>query len=487
MKLRTRLAVTLGIATVTVLILLGWLGARLQRRVRLDAAAEATVQRMESGGRELCEADPATWPPDNRRMRRFGRPPPDPSFGRPPHPRPPFGEPPSDASIDGPGRRFGAARMHAYDSSFVSANPRSPSFPEALKRKLAEGNGLAATSVFEGRRAQIAVQMPWTDGPCAIVLLETRGAPHRMSSALLVPLIVVTLTVILVSLVAAGPIVRRVRRLTEAVERNQPITAEGKDEIAELGRAFDRSRRTIEEQLRSLRVREAALRNYIANTSHDVMLPLSVLQGHLVALQQRIESGEPVGADALVPSLEEAQYLGSLLHNLNAAARLEANQGLSHREVIDLNRLVMRVVERHRPVAKRKQIVLEWSVPESTLTFQGDVTLLEQALGNVVQNAVRYNKAGGHVAVILDGGESTWTLRVADDGPGIPESDRLRVLEPSFRGSQARTRHPHGMGLGLHIASDVAKRHGLELALSETEGGGLTVTLGVSKRPEPDT
>ena len=142
-----------------------------------------------------------------------------------------------------------------------------------------------------------------------------------------------------------------------------------------------------------MREREAALRNYIANTSHDVMLPLSVLQGHLVSLQQRIEAGEALDAKAIVPSIEESQYLGSLLHNLNAAARLEANEGLLHRDPIDLNRLVERVVDRHRPIATRKQIGLEMAVPETTIEFAGDLTLLEQALGNVVQNAVRYNRA----------------------------------------------------------------------------------------------
>jgi signal transduction histidine kinase len=296
------------------------------------------------------------------------------------------------------------------------------------------------------------------------------------------PAFLVALVVILVALFAAGPIVRRVRQLTESVRKlgsgaEEPIHVEGNDEIAELGAAFEQSRQTIQAQLASLREREAALRNYIGNTTHDVMLPLSVLQGHLVSLQQRIESGETLDAKAMVPSIEESQYLGSLLHNLNAAARLEANEGLKHRDPIDLNRLVERVVERHRPIAKRKQIALEVAVPESTIEFRGDLTLLEQAVGNVVQNAIRHNRADGHVAVVLAGTEEEWLLEVVDDGPGIPEDDRARVIEPSFRGSEARTRHPHGMGLGLHIASDVAKRHRLRLELSDTKGGGLTVRL----------
>ena len=329
--------------------------------------------------------------------------------------------------------------------------------------------------------------MPWEGGPCAVVLMRAKGPPPWFSGAVLMPAFLVALVMILVALLSAGPLVRRVRQLTESVRKlgsgsEGPIHVDGNDELAELGAAFEQSRQTIHAQLESLRERETALRNYIANTSHDVMLPLSVLQGHLVSLQQRIEAGEALDAKAIVPSIEESQYLGSLLHNLNAAARLEANEGLLHRDPIDLNRLVERVVDRHRPIATRKQIGLEMAAPETTIEFAGDLTLLEQALGNVVQNAVRYNRADGHVAVVLDGDQGAWTLRVIDDGPGIAETDRSRVVEPSFRGSEARTRHPHGMGLGLHIANDVAKRHGLRLALSDTEGGGLTVELQFGQR-----
>jgi len=456
-KLRTRLAVTLGLATVVLLVILGWAQARWQSRLRVDALAEAAVHRMESGGRERCESDPAHWPGPDQESRHRPR----------------------------PGSRrhhFQAPRFFAYDAQLRSRNPDAPPFPLVLGRELDAGAEVASHRTIDGRRAEVAVRMPWTEGPCAVLLLRAKGPPPWFSGPVMMPAFLVALVVVLVALFAAGPIVGRVRQLTESVRKvgmgwEEPIVVEGDDEIAELGAAFEQSRKTIQGQLASLRDREAALRNYIAHTTHDVMLPLSVLQGHLASLQQRIEAGEALDAGAILPSLEEAQYLGSLLHNLNAAARLEAREGLAHRDTIALNRLVERVVDRNRPIAKRKQIGLDFAVPERTIEFRGDLTLLEQALGNIVQNAIRYNEAGGHVAVVLDGSEETWSLRVVDDGPGIPEADRARVLEPSFRGSEARTRHPHGMGLGLHIANDVAKRHSLGLELEETEGGGLTVIL----------
>jgi signal transduction histidine kinase len=456
-KLRARLALTLGVAATLLLVLMGWSQSRFHSQMRVEALAEAAVHRMESGGRARCEEDPESWPAPSRE-RDAGR---GPGFGR---------------------HRFPRHRLSSYDSNFQSRNPMSPPFPPELRQELEAGHDLAFTHSRDDRRIRVAVRMPWDEGPCAIVLLRAKGPPSWFSGPVLAPAFLVALIVILVALLAAGPLVRRVRQLTDSVRRlganpEQAIEVDGNDEIAELGAAFEQSRQTIQDQLASLRDREAALRNYISNTTHDVMLPLTVLQGHLVSLQQRIEAGETLDAKAIMPSIEESQYLGSLLHNLNAAARLEATEGLSHRNTIDLNRLVERVVDRHKPVASRKQIALEMAVPERSVELQGDLTLLEQALGNLVQNAVRYNHTGGHVAVVLRGDSSAWFLDVIDDGPGIPEADRAHVLEPSFRGSEARTRHPHGMGLGLHIVSDVAKRHGLVLTLGETEGGGLTVTL----------
>jgi two-component system phosphate regulon sensor histidine kinase PhoR len=101
--------------------------------------------------------------------------------------------------------------------------------------------------------------------------------------------------------------------------------------------------------------------------------------------------------------------------------------------------------------------------------------LLEEALGNVVDNAVRYNREGGHVAVSLDERpDSGFCLRVLDDGPGIAQSEISRLEERYFRGNAARTRAP-GHGLGLNIARQVTRLHDWQLVIAPASGGGLKV------------
>jgi signal transduction histidine kinase len=297
---------------------------------------------------------------------------------------------------------------------------------------------------------------------------------------------------------ATGPLVRRVHALTEAVKRSSASQYEievpetGSDELTDLARTFNEAGARIRAHLAELRERDRTLRQFLANTTHDVMIPLTVLQGHLTALARDDAAAGATAQTSLVGAVQEAHYMASLLHNLGAAAKLEAPEQLVQRHPVDLNALVERVVERHRPVAVPAGTAIEFAVPEARIVFEGDVTLLEQAVSNVVHNAVRYNRPGGHVAVVLDaitGAPGAFSLRVLDDGPGVPDDRIARLTERRYRDDQARHRDPNGLGLGLAIAREVAERHGLALHLRRSDQGGLEVEFrhegGQARRPEP--
>jgi signal transduction histidine kinase len=337
----------------------------------------------------------------------------------------------------------------------------------------------------------------------------------------LLPLLGLFLTV----LVAVGPLVARIRRLTAAVRRSAAseyhvgVAETGRDELGELGRAFDEAAAAVRAQLAETRRSETALREFLANTTHDVMIPLTVLKGHLAALQAQLAAAGPAGpagegpapaagatvaavpgsrgatesaasASALrqtvVQAMNEAHYVGALLHNLSTVAKLDASDAFVHIGPVDLGALVERVVQRHLPLSRSLSVSLDRAVPAEPLTLPGDVTLLEQAVGNLVGNALRYNRPGGHVAVVLEpvgpaavdpAGPPSFRLCVLDDGPGIAPADLDRLRARGARGDHARRRAPDGRGLGLHIAARVAELHGLHLRFLPAEGGGLRVEL----------
>ncbi|MEO0325782.1 MAG: HAMP domain-containing sensor histidine kinase, partial [Myxococcota bacterium] len=330
----------------------------------------------------------------------------------------------------------------------------------------------------EGRRRLLAFRTA-DDGPCAVVLVEARVPRPGLLQAL-VPTLLVTAVVIAIAFFAAGPIVRRIRRLTadvRAARRGEaPLVPDPRgDEIGELSRAFAEDRAALAARMEELEQRDAALTAYIANTTHDVMLPLTVLQGHLMALRSRLDAHAETRTVEL--ALEESHYLASLVQNLSAAARLDAGLPETERRPVELGPLIERVVARHAPIAAQKQVELNHAAPSEALVVRGDLTLLEQAVSNLVHNAVRYNDAGGHVAVLLEGTRAGFALTVVDDGPGVSEAALAQLTKRRFRSDEARSRHPSGQGLGLAITNDVAERHGFTVAFDGPEEGGLRARL----------
>ena len=144
---------------------------------------------------------------------------------------------------------------------------------------------------------------------------------------------------------------------------------------------------------------------------------------------------------------------------------------------VELGALVERIIARHAPVARPREVALDYAVPEEPVRIRGDVTLLEQMLGNLVHNAVRYNDPQGHVAVVLEARDGRFTLRVLDDGPGVPEGRIDELMRRRVRGDAARTRDPRGMGLGLAIAYEAAELHDLSLRLAPGPEGGLVAEI----------
>lgn len=387
-----------------------------------------------------------------------------------------------------------APELYAYDAALVSRNPEAPPLDETLRAAMREGRQMALRRLEEdGHRVQdILLRMSWQEGPCAFVLARRMDppwppGPGRGGLGLnALPLriwLVPTGVVLLAMIIALGPVVQRLRRLgaevraAARVEYRHAITVEGSDEIADLARAFADAGQEIRAQIAAREQREQALRSFLENTTHDVMIPLTVLKGHLALLGKQAGRGEPVPSATVTAAMQEAHYMASLIHNLAVAARLEAGAPELAMAPVALGELVGRAVSRHLPIARQKQVSLDAAVPEEPVRVEGDVTLIEQAVSNVIYNAIRYNHPGGHVAVILDVLEqgARFRLRVLDDGPGIPESERARLIERRFRGNQARTRDPGGHGLGLNIAYHVATLHGFELVLGPSEFAGLQV------------
>lgn len=303
-------------------------------------------------------------------------------------------------------------------------------------------------------------------GACALALVV---GPRSVGLLPPLPMVVIPVGMALLAvLIGVGPIVRRTRSLTAAVRRlrvdsQHPLPADaGRDEIGDLFRAFvDATQATA--------ARERDLREFVENVSHDLATPLSVLQAHLSTLAK---SGD---SEVVRQAMNEAHYLAGLLGSLSVTAKFEA--GATVDTEVDLAELTSRVVDRHRALAARLGVSLDCAVPDGQVVVRGDLTFVEQALSNLVANALRHNERGGHAAVVLDVVRDAFSLRVLDDGPGLSEAERESVLRRGVRGDRARSRDPDGHGLGLSIVARVAAIHRWTFSLEPHEPRGLVAEL----------
>ncbi|KAB0681364.1 sensor histidine kinase [Aureimonas leprariae] len=208
----------------------------------------------------------------------------------------------------------------------------------------------------------------------------------------------------------------------------------------------------------------------LASISHDFRTPLASILGSATALldyEDRLEAASR--RDLLAQVRDEARHLDMMVRNLLSMTRLEAGALELNRDWIDLGETLHRAVE----VARRRGATQAFDVrlPEDPVLVHADGTLLDQALGNVVANAVRHAGAEARVTLATTYDRGVALVEIADDGPGIPDDLRPHVFEKFTTGRRPGGDGGESAGLGLAIARGIVEAHGGTIELLPDESG----------------
>ena len=217
-------------------------------------------------------------------------------------------------------------------------------------------------------------------------------------------------------------------------------------------------------------------RGFIADASHELRTPLTLLRADAEVLLRGRGRLDPDDAALLEDIVAETAHMATLASNLLALARMDAGALPIERDVVDLARIGADVLHRMGALAAEKHIRLESHIDGPALVI-GDPALLEQAVLILLDNAVKYNTAGGSVRLSVASTGPWARLEVADTGPGIPPEHLPHLGERFYRVDKARSREMGGAGLGLSIARGIAHEHGGTLALTSAHGKGTAATL----------
>jgi len=247
---------------------------------------------------------------------------------------------------------------------------------------------------------------------------------------------------------AAARVLRPIGQLTEAVEHvtaTQELTARvatgGRDEVGRLAGAFATMMAELDGSVQ-------AQRRLVADASHELRTPLTSLTTNLELLGEPGGSADPQAPALLRAAREQARELTGLVNDLVDLARY--GEGETHVEDARLDLLAERVV--HRAAGRTPAVRFELELVASPV--RADPDAVERAVGNLVDNAIKWSPPDGLVRVMVAAGE----VAVSDEGPGIPAADIPFVFDRFYRSPTARARP--GSGLGLAIVRQIAETHG---------------------------
>jgi two-component system phosphate regulon sensor histidine kinase PhoR len=227
-------------------------------------------------------------------------------------------------------------------------------------------------------------------------------------------------------------------------------------------------------------------RDFIANISHELKTPLSAIRGYTETLRDGAVEEPEASHRFLGRILQQCSRLQTLLEDLLTLSRLENLEGHLERRTVDLERILDDCLETLAPQISDKQIHLE--VQEAPVPkLSGDAEALQRLFINLLENAIKYNRKGGHVTVQLRPEDGKVVFQVDDTGIGIPAASIDRVFERFYRVDKGRSRDEGGTGLGLAIVKHVAQLHGgrVEVDSHLGEGSSFRVHLPVGPQPAP--
>jgi signal transduction histidine kinase len=302
------------------------------------------------------------------------------------------------------------------------------------------------------------------------------------------------------------PARRRLRKLEAAAaaigagDTTVRATEDGGDEVAELAKAFNRMAADLDARVRELQEVDRARRQLLADVSHELMTPLTAIRGYLETLALPEAVRDPDTRDRYLNIVtEETLRLEAIIGDLLDLARLEGRGAALQREPVPVAALFERAAERHGPALTERNVQLHMRIDPGAEQVEGDARRLEQAIQNLVANAVRHVPAGGRIDLIAeptnDGENSDSSdrrnarvrLRIQDNGPGIPPEHISRVFDRFYRVDAARDHASGGSGLGLSIVRAIIEAHGGTVTVTSPPGTGARFDILLNKPRVPIT
>lgn len=227
---------------------------------------------------------------------------------------------------------------------------------------------------------------------------------------------------------------------------------------------------------RDYRRQELSVRKMLANISHDIKTPLTVILGYMEILRLEDKDNE-----TLKKVETKAKQVVELINEFFTLAKLEAGDMNMEITNVEINELCRENVLGFYELLLQKEFAVDLSIPEQRLYVQGEKESLDRILNNLLSNAVRYGSEGKYIGLFLREEEDFIAVEVVDHGRGIAREYAERIFDRLYTMEDSRNRQMQGNGLGLTIARNLARQMGGDLLLESEPGVKTVFTVRLKK------
>ena len=368
---------------------------------------------------------------------------------------------------------------------FNAGIPRGPLPPPQYFTPVRSGDAeVGAVAIAAGRRGDPVYIFPDSHDDDLDDLLEVEPPltqfTERVNRSLIVAGVVAGVVGIILVLLLSRRMLGSIGLLTSAARNlgdgdlTSRVPVHGNDEIAELGHSFNAMADALEDSERQRRA-------MVSDVAHELRTPLANIQGHIEAMQDGLMQPNAENLDTVH---QQTLHLNRLISDLRLLAESEARELSLSKQHTSIPELVNEVVESFRPRAESASVQLSGRIADALPTVEMDRLRIQQALGNLLDNAIRHTPPGGSVTVAARPHGDGVRVEVTDTGSGIAPEDLPHVFDRLYRADPSRDRATGGSGLGLTIARQLVEAHGGTIWAESEPGAGsrFGFDLPASKR-----
>ena len=302
--------------------------------------------------------------------------------------------------------------------------------------------------------------------------------PVRLAFGVINPIMLVSVGMLLLTIIIGILLMRRfVNPLAEVIAGAERVAAgdlktrikirKSQDDLASLSVHFNRMTETLERN-------DNERRALLADIAHELRTPLSVLRGRLEGIMDGVYTPNETN---IAQALEETYLLERLVEDLRLLTLAESRQLHFENKETDLVELVKKSASVFAPQAKSKSVDLIFHTEEKSVFAIIDPQRIEQVIGNLIGNSMRYVSGNGKIWLDVSVRDSKVMVSISDNGPGVPDSELPYIFDRFWRGEKSRARVTGGAGLGLAISKQLIEAQGGQISAQNKPEGGLLVTI----------